>query len=131
MLGIMVMQDTDFKEALGDTDRLIMSSELEVDFGEFHEDIQRLTIDSAGIDFICTLISASASMNQDAENRFWDFKLEVPGLSFNDLIGATNIKFRYNDNVFESISTFSWGITDLGSVLTFAAIRIFNKHESE
>jgi len=127
----MVVQDTDFKEALGDTDRLIMSSELEVDFGELHEDIQRLTIDSAGIDFVCTLVSASASIGRPTGNRFWNFKLEVPGLSFNDLIGATNIRFRYNDNIFESISTFSWDITDLGSVLTFAAIRIFNKHESE
>ena len=123
--------DSEFKELIGDTDRLIMSDELEVDFGEFEEDTQMLIIDSADIDFVCSLLSVSSTINQDAKNRFWTFKIEVPGLSFSDLIDATKIKFQYNNSIFESVSTFSWDLVDAGSVLTFAAIRIFNNYESK
>ena len=127
----MPILDSEFKELIGDTDRLIMSDELEVDFGELEEDTQTLIIDSADIDFVCNLLNVSSSINQDAKNRFWTFKIEVPGLSFSDLVDATKIKYQYNDNVFESVSTFSWDLEDAGSILTFAAIRILNNYESK
>jgi len=127
----MVIQDSEFEGLLGDTDRLIMSEELEIDFGEIEEDTQVLLIDSANINFVCSLLSVSSSIGQDAKNRHWAFKIEVPGLSFSDLVNATKIKYQYNDNIFESVSTFSWDLEDAGSILTFAAIRIFNNYESK
>lgn len=129
MLGIMNMPSEDFEDMVGDTDRLIMSDGLEVDFGDVQQDIQKLILDSSDINFVCNLVSASSTVAQDISNRIWKLEIEAPGLSFGDLLGVTKITFNFNEKMFESTETFAWGITEMGSVITFNAKRIFNNNE--
>jgi hypothetical protein len=129
MLDIMNIPSEDFEDMVGDTDRLIMSDGLEVDFGDVQQDIQKLILDSSDINFVCNLVSASSTFSQDISNRVWKLEIEAPGLSFGDLLGVTKITFNFNEKMFESTETFAWAITEMGSVITFNAKRIFNNNE--
>ena len=129
MLDIMHIPDEEFKDLIGDSETLIMSEGLEVEFGEAQEETQSLTLDSSNIKFVCSLTSASSIVTSDIKGRVWRFELEVPGLSFGDLSEVTKITYNFNNKTFESISNFAWAITEMGSVITFTAQRIFNNNE--
>ena len=112
-------------ELLGDTPNIIMSDGLDVDLGAFQSIDQILEVD--GVSFVCSVLRAKAvGPSKSLSYRMWEFDLEVPGLSLSDVINIDRMVFHYNNESFESHTTFE--LTNPGSmpIMTFTANRILN-----
>ena len=130
MYYIMDTLPTDeFNDLAGNKDHVIMSDGLELDLGEPLSIDQILEIEDTRL--ICNILRVKSMRLNDDSWALWEFELEVPGLSFSDLVSAKDVIFHYGDASFKSTSTIELKTQQLVSspMLMFVARRIFNNDE--
>jgi hypothetical protein len=120
---------SEFNELAGDRDHVIMSDGLELDLGETLTVDQILDINDTRL--ICSILRVKSMRLNDDSCVLWEFELEVPGLSFSDLVNATDVIFHYGDASFKSTTSLELKTQQLvnSPVLIFVARRIFNNNE--
>jgi len=112
-----------------DSEHVIMSDGLDLDLGEPLSIEQILEIN--GVRLVCSILRVKSMILGENTWSIWEFELEVPGLSFSDLIDANNIVLHYNNVSFKSTSTVELKTQQIveSPILTFVAKRIINDYE--
>jgi hypothetical protein len=120
---------SDDNNIIADSEHVIMSEGLDLDLGGALSIDQILEIN--GVRLVCSVLRVKSMILDESIWSIWEFELEVPGLSFSDLLDAKNIVLHYDNASFRSTSTVELKTQHIveSPVLIFIAKRIINDYE--
>ena len=111
---------------LSNPDNLIVSDDLDSLLGSEMTVDQTVVLDEMA--FVCSLKTAKLLSAQD---RRWEFKLEVPGLEFGDIAGIPSVSFNHGPHTFAKLESLEMICNDGTKCLVLVLKEIITSEEDD